>query len=84
MVDMNQNLVNVIGFLLEGKQTMLPLTEEYGKLKIVSDRGRVGTLDALTGLFQRKSQAAPIPRVLELYRTFYPSPFREESRLMRR
>jgi len=65
---MTHNLVNIVGFLLGEKKDILSVTE-YARLKIFSDHGRVATVDALRGLFQRKSQAAPVRPELKLYGT---------------
>jgi hypothetical protein len=60
-----QSQVNNLEFLY--KQRIILSLMEYEGLKIASDDARVRTVDALTGLFQRKSQSAPIPRIMRLY-----------------
>jgi len=60
-----QSQVNILEFLY--KQRIILSLMEYEGLKIASDDARVRTVDALTGLFQRKSQSAPIPRIMRLY-----------------
>jgi hypothetical protein len=60
-----QSQVNNLEFLY--KQRIILSLMEYEGLKIASDDARVRTVDALIGLFQRKSQSAPIPRIMRLY-----------------
>jgi hypothetical protein len=57
--------LNILEFLY--KQRIILSLMEYEGLKIASDDARERTVDALTGLFQRKSQSAPIPRIMRLY-----------------
>ncbi|KAF8248500.1 hypothetical protein K440DRAFT_642538 [Wilcoxina mikolae CBS 423.85] len=66
--DMNENLVYIVRFLCDETLDILSVTE-YERLKATCHRGSAATVNALTGLFQRKSQAAPIPRVVKLYGT---------------
>lgn len=54
-----------VGLFLDGKKNIL-LAAEYARLRAISDRGTVSTFGVLTGLFQRMSQVAQIPRGLEM------------------
>jgi len=63
-LDINENLVNTIRFVMNGKKDILSASE-YVKRKIISGPRKPGKMDAgetFTGQLQRKLQATSIPR----------------------